>query len=405
MRRPFTLAITGLTALALLGTACSSDEPSADGTGLDLRDPTTADGPATTDSADATDTGGTPLEAALAGIVDETGVPAVGAALFDHNGPIEMAVSGVRQRGDDTKATVDDLFHLGSNTKAMTATLLARLEQQDRGVSFATTLADAFPDIEDLDPGYAEVTLAQLLTHNGGAPDDDQIDLDDTILSMPVTEGRAAGAEILLTEPPADEPGSTVTYSNAGYVIVGAAMERATGESWEDLMITEVFVPLAMDSCAFGPPGTDGEADQPSGHDSDGQPVHWDLPQLLGPAGTVHCSMGDWGRFLVEILNAARGTSDYLTSPMVEALLRPAPVLLDEVSGTGSAPGWLVIGGADGPDGPGYFHDGSNTAWYSQAVILPNTDRVVLAVTNEERTGQDAAARAFASLSDRDTGS
>jgi hypothetical protein len=108
--------------------------------------------------------------------------------------------------------------------------------------------------------------------------------------------------------------------------------------------------------------------------------------------------MGDWGQFLVELLNAHRGDSDYVSPASVEALFRPAPIPLDEQSGAGSAAGWIVL------DGPGYFHDGSNTAWYSQAVILPNTDRVVLAVTNEEATGTEAAGRAFAALSDLDVG-
>lgn len=391
------------TVAALLTAACTTQDQSAGG-GLIL-EPTRSTG-STQPTQGSTDpaTSSSELESALNEIVGDTGVPAIGAAMFDHEGLVDVAVSGVRRRGDPTEVTIDDTFHIGSNTKAMTAALLARLSEQNRGISFDTTLAEAFPAIDSMHDGYADVTMAQLLSHTGGAPGDD-VDIDETILSMPVAIGRAAGTELVLSQPPATTPSTTVEYSNAGYVIAAAAMEQATGSSWEELMVTEIFTPLGMDSCAFGPPGTEGQADQPSGHDGDGQPVYWDIPPLVGPAGSVHCSMGDWGRFLVELLNGNHGSSDYLTRDSIDAIFKPAAIAVDDASGIGSAAGWLVIDGPDGPDGPGYFHDGSNTAWYSQALILPRTDRVVLAVTNEELTGQEAAGRAFAALADLDTGS
>ena len=392
-RRVFVL----LMVIVLVAAACASDgTPAAGKVVLDAAEPD----PAVVDDNEPV---AGDLDRALDRIVLETGVPALGAALFDNNGMIYMAASGVRHRGDSTEATVDDLFHLGSNTKAMTAALLARLEESNRGISFDTTLASAFVDIGDLNSAYADVTMAQLLTHTGGTPGDD-FDIDETILSMPVVEGRAIGAELILSEAPAHPPGTVSSYSNAGYVIVGAAMEATTGESWEELMVTEVFVPLGMDSCAFGPPGTEGDIDQPYGHDNDGKPVSFDNPQLLGPAGTVHCSMGDWGKFLVELLNGLNGTSDYLSPASFERMFEPALAPVEGLPAGQSAAGWLVLDGPDGLDSVAYFHNGSNTAWYSQAVILPTANRVVLAVSNEERTGEQAAEMAFAALSELEGG-
>ncbi len=379
------LAVT----LALAASACGSDE--AGGVGDVVID--AAESPSTT-----LDTRPNDLASALDEIVLDTGVPALGAALFDSDGMIDMAISGVRRRGDASVATVDDQFHIGSNTKAMTAALLARLAEHDRGITMETTLAAAFPDIADLDPGYADITMAQLLRHTGGTPGD-ELDIDESILSMPVVDARALGAELILSEPPVIEPGTVSSYSNPGYVIVGAAMEAATGESWEDLMTTELFAPLGMDSCGFGAPGSEDDPSQPAGHDAAGEPAFVDNPALLGPSGTVHCSMNDWGRFLVEVLNGFNGTSDFLSQESAQQLLEPSAVSVEGVPGAHSAAGWLVL---DGPDGTAFFHNGSNTAWYSQAAIVPASNRIVLAVANEEHTGEQATGMAFAALSEVD---
>jgi len=65
----------------------------------------------------------------LAPIRAKHDVPALCAALLRHDRVVAIGVDGVRRRGDATKATTDDLWHLGSCTKSMTATLVAKLVQ------------------------------------------------------------------------------------------------------------------------------------------------------------------------------------------------------------------------------------------------------------------------------------
>lgn len=330
------------------------------------------------------------LSNALEAIVSKTGVPGLGAAAFDSNGVIDIAVSGVRQRGDLTQLTVDDRFHLGSNTKAMTAVLFARLNEQGSGFAFDITLEEAFPDVTDIHDEYADVTMTQLMTHTGGVPG--QPDIDEAILDLPTTEGRSLGTGIVLSQPPEVPPGTVGHYSNTGYVMVGAALESATGKTWEDLMRSHVFEPLGMDSCGFGAPGVEGEFDEPRGHDPTGLPVYADNPPLLGPAGTVHCSMNDWGVFLVELLNGLRGESDFLTQASIKHLFDPAPEPVEGLPDAQNALGWVTF---DDPQGTVYWHNGSNTFWYSQAAIVPEIDAAILVVTNEAGTGQQAADMAF----------
>src|SRR5450756_2248116 len=59
---------------------------------------------------------------------------------------VDVAVGGVRKAGGTDAVTSKDLFHLGSMTKAMTATMLATLVQEGK-LSWDMTMAEAFPAI------------------------------------------------------------------------------------------------------------------------------------------------------------------------------------------------------------------------------------------------------------------
>lgn len=398
-------------AVAIAAGACSSSDEANESLILDPTETTTATAPTTavapttettsaapsTDATTETASAEVDLQTALDSIVEDTGVPALGAAIFDSNGLVEISASGVRQNGSDAKVTTDDRFHLGSNTKAMTAALFARLEEQGSGVTYETTLGEAFPAV-DVHADYATVTLAQLMRHSGGVPAEP--DVPESIVNLPVTEARAQGAGVVLSQPPEIAPGTLARYSNSNYVLVGAALEASTEQSWEELMTAEVFEPLSMDSCGFGPPGVEGQTNEPRGHDRVGSAVFDDNPPALGPAGTVHCSMPDWGTFLVELLNATKGESDFLSQGSAARLFEPSSVPVEGIAGAQNALGWLVL---DDPEGPVYWHNGSNTLWYSQAVINPAADGVILTVTNQAASGQQAADMAFELLVDRYT--
>ena len=80
-----------------------------------------------------------------------------------------------------------------------------------------------------------------------------------------------------------------------------------------------------------------------------------------------------------------------LDAELVGRLLTPiAPV--EGNPGIGYGMGWAIV---DGPDGAVALHDGSNEYWFSQAVVVPGIDRAVLAVSNEEATGEVAVAQAL----------
>ncbi len=321
------------------------------------------------------------ISSTLDPIVQSNGLPALAAAVFRGNKLIAIGVSGVRKQGDPTLATIADQWHLGSDTKAMTATLIGLYIDQGK-IHFEDTLASLFAG-ETIDPSYANVTLEQLLQHRGGAPGTMPADIWSQMWADGATPGaRLKAVRSLLSRPVAQAPG-TYAYANAGYMIAGAALERTTGATWESLMQKDLFGPLQMSSCGFGAPGTSGKVDEPWGHTMSGStpvPVspgpQGDNPPSLGPAGTVHCALADWGKFLSVHLAGARGEPTIVSATTIKRLQTP-PKAGDY------AAGWIVTTRPwAGGDGTALTHSGSNTMWFATAWLAPGKNVTFVVVTN-----------------------
>ncbi len=315
-------------------------------------------------------TGGRRLPGMIGAVVRGEEVTALGAV-------------GIRKIGSDRAIRPDDVVHLGSCTKAMTATMIGTVVDEGK-LGWESTLAEVFPDrSKALHPDYRRVTLAQLLAHRAGLPAD--VDWWDLERGRAVAEGRRR----LLTRlqaPPESRPGTKYGYSNVGYVLAGLMAERATGSSWEDLIRRRLFGPLGMASAGFGPPGTPGQVDQPWGHRSEGgvlRPNQSDNPPVMGPAGTVHSSVLDWARFAILQNRGSVGGVRPIRAGTLRALQTPAP-------GGDYAGGWIACE-RSWAGGRALTHSGSNTAWYCTIWLAPARDLAFLVAIN---AGSDGAAEA-----------
>jgi CubicO group peptidase (beta-lactamase class C family) len=330
----------------------------------------------------------------------ETDLPALAAAVLDSERLLAAGAVGARRRGDPATVTLRDRWHLGSNTKAMTATLIALLVDAGK-LGFDARVGDLLPEAAPaLHPDHAATTIEMLLGHRAGLPGDVPPEIWSELWKPgdPVEQRRWFARE-MLKRAPRSRPGARAVYSNSGYIIAGAAAERVGGASWEALLRARLFEPLGMRSCGFGAPAAPGAVDEPWGHrpsDAGAVPVPpgplADNPPALGPAGTVHCALEDWARFLRLHLRAARGAPTPLGSlATLRRLQAPGP------DGT-YASGWLVVS-RPWAGGTALTHAGSNTMFFATAWLAPAKDRALLAVTNQ---GGDAAAlavdRSFAPL-------
>ena len=323
--------------------------------------------------------------AALDAVFATTAPPALAAGIVGREGLIWSGVRGVRRAGTADPATLNDRWHLGSNTKAMTAAVFGRLVAKGRA-RWAMPVAAAFPGLT-VDPAWNTITLDDLMRHRGGLLDGPVVNRAWLIAAhgdtRPLPVQRAELAARVFSAPPAG-PVGTFAYSNGNYIVVGAAIEALTGEAWETVMQRELFAPLDLVSGGFGAPKGEG----PWGHRG-GTPVNpagfADNPPALGPAGTVHMTLADYGRFVGAMMG---GAPDWLGADTRRHLLTPA---------AGDPPayaaGWGVItapwAGVSGP-GPAITHNGSNTMWFATVLAAPERGLGVIALSNDAEAGQQA---------------
>ncbi|GAA5482710.1 serine hydrolase domain-containing protein [Haloferula sargassicola] len=288
---------------------------------------------------------------------------------------LEQLATGVRKSGDDAEARRDDPFHLGSCTKAMTATLAGILVDEG-SIGWDTSIAEVFPKLaKKMQPDYRAVTLDQLLHNRGGVPTEPPPDAWEEAWKERGSprKQRLRFIEAVLAQPPAAPPGTRHVYSNSGFAIAGAMLEERADLPWEELITKKLFRPLGMTTAGFGPPGKKGKSDAPWGHErtADGLVPRWsDNPPAIAPAGRVHASLADFARFA--LLHA--DGSKLLKPATLEHLHQPA-------EGGDYACGWRVLK-RDWAGGTALTHNGSNTFWYAVVWIAPARHAVFIAATN-----------------------
>lgn len=327
----------------------------------------------------------------LAPLLKEHKVPALAVLVLRGDAVVASGIAGVRAEGRNEPATLEDLWHLGSCTKSMTATMLATFVESGK-LSWSSTIGEMLPDVQPMDPAWKDVTLGQLLAHRAGVPADLNKDgLWGRLWNHAGTprEQRATLVAALLAEPPLSAPGEKYLYANAGFTIAAAMAERIADKPWEELMQERLFGPLGITTAGFGAPGEPEVWSQPRGHDAQGKPVEpgpnhaGDNPAAIGPGGTVHMSLEDWGRYISLHLAGEMGTSKLLKPETLRAMHRPY-----EADGSNYGWGWSFTT-RPWAGGRTITHSGSNTLWMAVVWIAPEKDMAALVVCN--RGGQQGA--------------
>ena len=311
------------------------------------------------------------LKEILTKTVSNEGLQGIVAAIIDSSGVVKIASAGIRKKESTEPITDQDKLHLGSCTKAMTSAMLALLVEEGK-LNWESTIGEIFEEVRDsIHADYHDVTLHQLVRHRGGVDANAINWWKDIDLEIKATR-KAIIIQNLKKE--SKQRSGDFLYSNLGYMIAGAMAEQVTGQSWEELMTQKLFVPLGMSSAGFGPPGTKDQIDQPWGHSntwfSGWTASQGDNAAALGPAGTVHCSMEDWGKFVAfQFLDKSQ---ELLSHAQLNNLKTP--------DGDYAA-GWATL---ERPwtKGTAFTHSGSNTMWLSVARVAPAIGKAYLVVTN-----------------------
>lgn len=321
----------------------------------------------------------------VADILKESRAPALAGLVVTPDAMPFLSAAGVRRNGAPDAVTVNDKWHLGSNTKAMTAAVYGRLVERGQA-KWGATLGELFPDLA-VHADWRATPIEAVMGHRAGLLDAGLTGpewAEMLATPKPVRDERTALIAKALAAPPKGTVGA-FSYANANYILVGAAIERIADKPWEDVMQSELWAPLGLATAGFGAP----TGAQPWGHRPPffgstlgARPVDpagpdSDNPKALGPAGTAHMALADYGKWLRLFLTDGG------------RLLKPDTLrrLTTPVAGPGApayALGWGVIQGAKGQV---FTHSGSNTLWFLTAYVIPSRGVAVAVASNDGSEG------------------
>ncbi|MHB8111017.1 MAG: serine hydrolase domain-containing protein [Syntrophorhabdaceae bacterium] len=334
--------------------------------------------------------------------LEKYGLPALGAAVVKDGRMIAIGAAGTRKAGQKIPVTPGDRFHIGSDTKAMTALLAAMFVEQGK-LRWDSRLEEIFPELgKTMTQNMGSITLEQLLSHSSGMPGDDE-----PLAAKLLAESSARPDDNLtdtrywmlsrwVSQPLGKPLGTKYSYSNMGYVLVGAILEKISGKSWEELVIERIFVPLKLRSAGFGPQSSLGRIDAPLPHrivEGKVKPmmagISADNPIVVGPAGTVHLSLQDFARWAA--WNAGKGKRGPLLIKPETFTKLMTPVIdvtppKDAPPGTPSpgryAFGWEEVKLSFAANETFIVHGGSNEMNLAHIILQPGKDFAMVLLTN-----------------------
>jgi D-alanyl-D-alanine carboxypeptidase len=177
-----------------------------------------------------------------AGASIAAGVPAVQIAVSQGGHVIYSEAFGVTNTEYATATTSRSVMQIGSLTKQFTAAAILRLAE--RGALSLDDRIDKY--VPEFDARGRTITLRHLLSHRSGIPRDwyTAAGPDPSILLTPVTREQVIAG--INAQPFDFTPGSQFSYSNAGFMLAGYAVESITGSSFADFVHSEFALPLGL---------------------------------------------------------------------------------------------------------------------------------------------------------------
>jgi len=339
------------------------------------------------------------LNALLSPYLAKSELPSIAAAVVKDGKVIASGAVGTRRAGQNIPVTVNDRYHIGSDTKAMTALLVA-MEVEQKRLKWSSTVSELFPELAGkMDVAFRGVTVEQLLSHTSGvAPDSD--DLRELFERAILESGNLDEVRYDLFKqwcgtPLAAKPGSGFAYANMNYVIAGIIVERLAKKSWEELLVERIYDPLGLKTAGIGNQSSPGRVDAPLAHlviDGKLKPLlaspTSDAPALIGPAGLAHMSILDFAKWAGWNAGEGKRGPALVSAETLRRLHTPVvsmPVQKDAPPGTPPsgkyAFGWGEVS-VPGLPNPLVYHGGSNTMNLAHIWLDPKLDFAMVVTTN-----------------------
>lgn len=280
----------------------------------------------------------------------------------------------------------DQAFRVASVTKMFTAATVLKLAEAGK-LSLDDKLAAYVPDV----PNGDRITLRQLLNHTAGVAD----------IVHTITPGfarRDVDTEALLVDirqrAPAFTPGTRWAYSNAGFILLGAVIEKVTGKPWHEAVREQVVAPLGLTHTVYGAGGplipgrvAGYTRDVKTGTVRNANPISSSIPAAAGGLVSTADDLRLWMRALV----AGR-----LLDPVsLAAMETPGPELPGGSAAYRYGLGlyvWRVRGE------PMIGHTGQIDGFTAMVAYLPGQDATIVVLANDDEFDAQTLGRRLAGI-------
>jgi D-alanyl-D-alanine carboxypeptidase len=302
-----------------------------------------------------------------------TGVPSASVAVVKDGRVVYLKAYGDARVEPRLPASPEMRYSIGSVSKQFTAAAILLLQEQGK-LSLDDKVSKFFPELTRAN----EITVRQLLSHTSGYSDYWPQDYVPPFMSRPATSRKILDA---WARKPLDfEPGTKWQYSNTGYVVAGAIVEKVSGAPLLQFLREKVFVPLGMKSIT----------DIDEGRLTESDPVGYQR-FALGPPRVAPKEGKGWLFAAAELAMTAEDLAKWDISLIEEKILKPSSyrefegeVVLKNGLGTRYALGLFVRSEAGRRS---LSHGGEVSGFTSENVVFPEERVAVVALSNQDAAG------------------
>jgi D-alanyl-D-alanine carboxypeptidase len=361
------LALASLTVVGAVLAACTVAPPpeSSPGPSGALIIPTAPEG-ALPDATQAE------LQKALDDTVAEYGVPGAAVGVWIPGQGTWTTATGMADVDGDEAASTDMQWPLRSVTKSFTVTLILQLVDEGT-ISLDDTIDRYVDSVTDGD----SITLRELANMSSGNADYTN---DKFVAAFSADPTRIFTLDelngFMLGDPAQFEPGTRHVYTNANTNLLGAVVEKATGEPFADVIRERILTPLQLDDTQYTPDVSEWSDPHPTGYVlDDGEPVGQpDNLSIFGPAGSMVATIDDMRVWGTALATGALLTPETQAERLMGSPLEVGPPYDIYALGIGETQGWWGHNG----EGLGFtaavFHNPDTSATIAVFMNLSNVE-------------------------------
>jgi CubicO group peptidase (beta-lactamase class C family) len=337
----------------------------------------------------AVSSGPPPLQAEMERALQEQALTGVVWALVTPNGD-STGAAGLANAATGEPMTTLNRVHMGSVSKTVLATGVLRLITSGQ-ISLDTPVSDLLADVHFNNPWAASdpVRVRHLLAHTAGL---DNLRFWQAFSQQPTADTPLIAA---FSRDPAllrlrTKPGSTYSYSNMGYGVLGLVIEAVTGERYEDYLDTGLLQPLSMLDSSFefiSQSGPNGDERLAMGHFENGR-TQGAVPIYLRPAGQFTSTAADMAAFARFLMGDGMIDGEIFIAPgLLKALDRPQGT---EAALAGLRMGHgLALARRDRHGVVGMCHPGEVAGFRAMMCLFPGQEKAFFAAINTDSETAD----------------